>query len=306
MFKYILLFSFFISFNSHGVLVDKIAGVINDKVFTLSEIKRIKATIAIRKEIAPFIYKSSKLREADILILFQRRFIIKDRLAELGFVISDDAVESRIKETEKGLRLNRDELLKFLSSKGITFNEYFELIREAMEYTVFQRRIIGPLVTITDQELKSYYYKINSSNKALKFTYNVLDFSIDQSLVPTQDLQRLPKILDNYKKTGNIPKIYSDIDTDDLGLLLDEDLPAELSKILKETSEKSFSELYIKNGVIHSFYITKKELAESSDFLKKKNLIYNQIFIERSDKISENWFNRETLNYYVLNNLLFM
>ncbi len=296
-------FFLLISFNVQAKLLDKIAGVINDKVFTLSEVERVNKTLSIRKEIAPFIYKGSKYNNSDILNILHRNFVIKDRLAELGFVISDDAVESRIKETEKGLRLNRKELLLFLKSKGISFNEYFELIREAMEYSVFQRRIIGPLVTITDQELKNFYYTANSNNKALSFKYKVLDFSIAESKVPKEDLKRLPEILLKYKKTGNLPQIYSDLDTNDLGTLSDEDLPKDLSTLLKKTNENSFSKLYIKNGVIHSFYITKKDLAESSDFLAKKNMIYNQIFINRSAKISDNWFSREILNYYTLNNL---
>ncbi len=299
----VFVFFLIISFNVHAKLLDKIAGVINDKVFTLSEIERVKKTINIRKEIAPFIYKGTKYSNSDILNILHRNFVIKDRLAELGFVISDDAVESRIKETEKGLRLNRKELLLFLKSKGISFNEYFELIREAMEYSVFQRRIIGPLVTITDQELKNFYYTANSNNKALSFKYKVLDFSIAKNKVPKEDLKRLPEILLKYKKTGNLPQIYSDLDTNDLGTLSDEDLPKDLSALLKKTNENTFSKLYIKNGVIHSFYITKKDLAESSDFLAKKNMIYNQIFINRSAKISDNWFSREILNYYTLNNL---
>lgn len=292
------------SITAQAALIDKVAGVINDSVYTLSEVKRVKNTLGIRQEIAPFIYKKNiNFSEGDILRLMQNKFIIKDKLSELGFVISDDAVESRIKETEKSLRLNREELLQFLKSKGITFNEYFELLREAMEYSVFQRRIIAPLVTITDQELKNFYYKMNSSNKALSFKYKVVDFSLPEGKVLKEDLKRLPSILENYKTTGNIPKIYSDIATNDLGDVSDEDLPKELSKLLKNTDEKKFSNLYIKGGVIHSFYLVKKDLAESSDYIQKRNLIYNQIFLERSSKIAQNWFSRESLNYYVLTNL---
>ncbi len=301
--KILCLSIFLFSLSTSAALIDKVAGVINDQVFTLSEITRVGSTLGIRKEIAPFIYNEKKFSNDEILRLMQNKFIIKDKLSELGFVISDDAVESRIKETEKSLRLNRKELLQFLKSKGISFNEYFELLREAMEFSVFQRRIIAPLVTITDQELKNHYYKLNSNNKALSFNYKVVDFSLPQSKVLKKDLKRIPSILETYKKTGNIPQIYSDISTNDLGSVSDEDLPKELSNLLKKTNEESFSKLYIKGGVIHSFYLVKKDLAESSDFLQKRNLIYNKIFLERSGKIAQNWFSRESLNYYILNNL---
>ncbi len=293
-----------ISLNTEAKLLDKVSGVINDKVFTLSELTRVNETLDIRTEIAPFIYKSKKLNNTEILNLLQKEFIIKDKLSELGFVISDDAVESRIIETERSLNLNREELLVFLNSKNIGFNEYFELIRQAMEYSVFQRRIIGPLVTITDQEIKNYYYKQNSNNKALSFKYKVIDFTIPSNqLITKEDIDNFPKILETYRTTGTIPSIYSEIDTLDLGDVSDEDVSQDLSIILKKTDESSFSTVYIKEGIAHSFYVKKKDLVESSDFLKKRNYIYNEIFLKKSDSIAQNWFSREILNYYILNNL---
>ena len=304
MFKLIFSFFFIFPILTQAKLLDKVVGGINENIYTLSEIKRIKRTINIRKEISPFIYKKDSYSESEILSLIQKSFIIKDKLSELGFVIGDDAVESRIVETEKSLGLNRNELLQFLNTKNITFNEYFELIREAMQYSVFQRRIIAPLITITDQELKNFYYKNNSNNKVLRFKYIVVDFSLPSNKIITQlDEKKLPSVLLKYQKTGVIPEMYKDIDTSDLGNISDEDIPKELSNLLKQTDEKNFSMPYKKDGITHSFYVVEKDLVESTEFLKQKNLIYNQIFMNRSDSVSNNWFNREILNYYVINNL---
>lgn len=292
-----------LTLNAQAKLLDKIAGVVNDKVFTLSEVERIKNTVSIRKEIAPFIYKKDTISNAEVLKLLQDSFVIKDKLAELGFVIGDDAVEGRISDTQKGLNLTRKQLLEFLESKGITMNEYFELIRDAMEYNVFQRRIIGPLITITDQELKNQYYKMNSNNKALSFKYRVIDYVLPENKVLKQDKKRLQSVFEEYRKTGNIPSIYSSFATNDLGEVSDDDLPKELSNLLRKTDEKSFSKLYVKDGQIHLFYVDKKELAESSEYLAVKNRIYGMIFQERSEKITANWLSRESLNYYILNKL---
>ena len=289
--------------NAYSSVLDKVAGVINDKVFTLSEIKRVKDTINIRREIAPFIYTKKKYNDSDTLHLMQELFIIKDKLSELGYVISDDAVESRIIETEKGLGLNRKELLSFLESKGISFNEYFEILREAMEYNVFSGRVIAPLVTITDQELKNLFYKNSKNKKALAFTYKVLDFSLPKGVISQKEYQGLPRILERYRLTGNIPKKFRNIATNDLGLVKDEDLPKELSTILKNTNEKKFSKVYVKDNLIHSFYISKKDLADSEEFINSKRKLYNFLFSSRSKNISMNWFSREKLNYYILNNL---
>lgn len=297
----ILLFLF--TFNTHAVLLDKVAGVINDKVYSLSEIVRVKETISARKEIAPFIYVKNKYTNNEILKLQQNLFIIKDKLSELGFVVSDDSVEARIKETEQRLGLRRADLLEFLKSKGISFIEYFELIREATEFNIFNRRIIAPLVNITEQEIKNYYYKMNSNNKALSFKYEIVDFYLPENKVMKEDLERLKFILEEYQKTGNLPSLYRDIETTNLGHVSDDDLPKELSKILKVTDEGTFSNPYIKSNLVHLFYVKKKDLTASQDFIAKKDSIYNSIYMERSKSITTNWFSREALNYYILENI---
>ena len=298
--RLIILLIFSVSFATHAKLIDKVAGVINDKIYTLSEIERIKKTVSIRKEIAPFIFLKDQYSNTEILRLLQNNYIIKDKLSELGFVIGDDAVESRINDTQTNLKLTRAELLSFLQSKGITMNEYFELIKEAMEYNIFQRRIIGPLITITDQEMKNYYFKLNSSSKAVSFKYNVIDYILPESQIQKIDQNNLKEVFEKYRISGNIPSLYSNFSTNDLGSISDEDLPKELSKVLRDTDEQSFSNLYIRDGQIHLFFVTKKELAESQEYLSLKPRIYNMIFQERSTNISANWLSRESINYYIL------
>lgn len=301
MLRFLLLIT--LSFSAEAKLLDKVAGVINDKIFTLSEVNRVQETLNIRREIAPFIYTKNKYSKKDVLDLLQNLFVIKDKLSEVGYVISDDAVESRIKETEKGLGLNRKELLAFLDSKGISFNEYFEILREAMEFNIFNGRIIAPLVTITDQELKNLYYKNSKNRKTISFTYKVVDFTLPKSRVNKRDYKRLPKIMESYQKTGNLPQIYRDLNTNDLGVVKDEDLPSDLSSILKETEEKKFSQVYEKGSLIHVFYVSKKDFTESSEFLRAKRGLYNRVFAERAKSITANWFSREKLNYYILKNI---
>ena len=297
------LLTLLITFSANAKLLDKIAGVINDKVYSLSELKRIKKTISARKEIAPFIYKKKSISLLDVLKIQQRKFIIKDKLSAQGFVVSDDSVEARIKDTEKKLGLRRGDLIQFLKAKGISFDEYFELIREATEYNIFNRRIITPLVNITEQELKSLYYKKNSSNKALSFQYDIVDFTISRKKVQKSDLKKLPSILRKYQKTGNLPSIYNSIETNNMGELSDDDLPKDLSRLLQKTNEKTFSKAYVKNGVVHLFYLKKKELTASQEYLQAKGKLYNELYAKRSKSITSNWFSRESLQYYILEDI---
>ena len=130
--------------NNSEKLLDKIVAVINSRVVSLSEIQRMNETLEARKEISPIIYNEKQYNEKKLLEIVIKSHIIRDKINALGYVINDEAVESRIKMTEERLGLKRSDLLQFLKGKGLTYEEYFEIIRETMEFNIFAQRIISP------------------------------------------------------------------------------------------------------------------------------------------------------------------
>lgn len=292
---FLLLFSF----SLHAKLIDKVAGVINDKVVTLSEIERVEGTMPARKEISPLVYSKDKYSRENILEVYYKSFIIRDKLSTLGFVISDDKVEAQISQTEKRNGLRREDLLNFLDSKNFTFEEYFETIRETLEFNLFYSRVITPLVFISEQEIKNKYYKANTSNSALSFKYELVDFYIPKARILKEDIPGLPNVLKEFQSTGHMPAIYREIETLPLGNVSADDLDSNISSILKKTEEGAFSEPLEFNNMIHVYFVKKKDLKESSEFLKVKENIKNDIFMAKAKLILENWFTTEKSNYFI-------
>lgn len=285
--------------NSDPVLLDKIVAVINTRVISLSEIKRIEATLEARREVSPLIYSEKTYSQKGLIDTVIRSFIIRDKINAQGYVINDDAVESRIKMTEERIGLRRADLLEFLKSKGLTYEEYFEVIRETMEYNIFAQRIIAPLISVTEQEIKNEYYRRNSTNNALSFKYNLVDFYIAEDKLVDKNEDRFLAVLKDYQLTGKLPDEYRSLETNNLDNLNEDGLAKELSKILKVTAEGSFSKSISLNGYLHVFYVQKKDLVESQDFLKFKDQIQNEIFMSKGKSVSDNWFDREYSNYYI-------
>jgi peptidyl-prolyl cis-trans isomerase SurA len=282
-------------------LLDKIVAVVNTRVFSLSELKRIEETLPARKEISPVVYTKDKYSGKELLDLMIQAYIIRDKINAQGYVINDDAVESRIKMTEERLGLKRADLLTFLKSKNITFEEYFEIIRETMEYNIFATKIIAPLISVTEQEIKNEYYRRNSSNNALSFKYNLVDFYISEKSLVDKNQQRFLAVLKDYQLTGKLPEEYRSLETNQLDNISEDGLNKDLQGALKNTAEGSFSTPVTLSGLMHVFYVQKKDLVESLDFGRAKEQIQNEIFVTKGKNVSHNWFDREYANYYIKN-----
>ena len=280
-------------------LLDKLVAVVNTRVISQSEIKRIDDTLPARKEVSPMVYSEAKYDQKQLLDIVIKSFIIRDKINAQGYVINDDAVESRIKMTEERLGLKRADLLNFLKTKGLTYEEYFEIIRETMEYNVFASKIIAPLISVTEQEVKNEYYRRNTSNKALSFKYNLVDFYIKENLLVDKSVDKFLAVLKDYQLTGKLPEEYRDLETNNLENLNEDALSKELAGILKNTAEGSFSNASPINGYLHIFYVQKKDLVESQEFAKFKEQIQNDIFTDKGKAVTNNWFDREFSNYYI-------
>lgn len=282
-------------------LLDKIVAVVNTRVISLSEIQRMDKTLPARQEISPIIYSEKKYNQKELLDIVIRSYIIRDKINAQGYVINDDAVESRIKMTEDRLGLKRADLLAFLKGKGLTYEEYFEVIRETMEYNIFAQRIIAPLVSVTEQEIKNEYYRRNSTNNALSFKYNLVDFYIAEDKLVDKNEKKFMAVLKDYQLTGKLPEDYRELETNQLDNLNEDGLSKDLKAILKNTAEGAFSKSIVLNNHLHVFYVQKKDLVESQDFLRSKDQIQNDIFMAKGKSVSSNWFDREYSNYYIKN-----
>lgn len=282
-------------------LLDKIVAVINTRVISLSEVNRMQDTLSARKEVSPILYTEEKYTPKQLLDIMIKSYIVRDKINAQGYVINDDAVESRIKMTEERLGLKRADLLAFLKSKNITYEEYFEVIRETMEYNIFATRIIAPLISVTEQEIKNEYYRRNTANKALSFKYNLVDFYIKESALVDKNQDRFLNVLKDYQLTGKLPEDYRGIETNNLDNILEDGLNKDLALALKPTAEGSFSKPVSFNGHVHVFYVQKKDLVESQEFIRYKEAIQNEIFMTKGKSVSNNWFDREYSNYYIKN-----
>jgi len=285
------------SWNLSAKMLDKIMAVIDENIITLSQVNRIQDNLASRKNISPPIYSNENMARDEIVDLVIRKFLIRDKLAETGYIIGDEQVESQINATEKRLGLNREALMSFLKSTNLTFNEYFDIIRETIEFNIFQGKVIVPLINITDQEVKNLFYKQNQGNATFTFKYLLTDFYLEHP-TPTK-VSTFKKMLEKYQVSGILPEEFSTMQTNVLGNVTEDGLTPELTHLLKKTGEGQFTTPIKINDIYHVFFVKKKDLVESEIFNQAKERIKMGLYEEKAKGMISVWFKREGARHYL-------
>ncbi len=307
--KYLLILGLILNINnalakSQDKLLDKIAIVIDDNTVTLSKLKRIQSNIPARRSIAPMIYEKDKYSYRELAEMQINKYLIRSYLQTIGYIITNDQVESQIKQTEKRLGLTRAQLLSFLKNNNMSFEEYFQLTKETIEYmSLFVPRVIIPLVSISDQEIKNYYYKKNRSKKTLSFKYTLHDYSIAKNKVKNSILKNINNILANFQLTGNLPAELQDMQTNVIADVTEDGLIPSIKQQLKRTNEGEFTRPIILNGDYHIFFVKKKDLVESEEFLQIKKQLAAELKEKKIKNVIKSWFQREKAKHFIKINL---
>lgn len=291
----------FLLFSSaiHAELLNKIIAVFDDKIITLAQANRIIETLKARKTISPLYGSKETFTLTEIARIQIDSLLIRDKLGEMGYVIDDNQVESQIKDTEKRLNLNREALLQFLNSNNMTFEEYFELVRQSIEHNIFNGRVVEPLVTITDQEIKNTFYKKNVSDKTFTFKYALEDFSIKKDQINASQLNELVLAVKNQKTGGTISSNFSSLTNSNLGNVTEDTLSPELNTLLKTTNEGEFTGALLIGDFYHVFFVEKKDLVESEVFNLAKDKIRMELYLKKSEDVVKLWMESEASKHFV-------
>lgn len=296
--NFLLLIIFSVSIHAHAQLIDKIVGVINEKNISLSEIKRLKKTLVGRQAIAPILYNdlANATDKSFIEHIFQT-YIIGKELEKIGYNVAQERIEEQINTTLKRTNLTKNQLIEQLAKNGLSFEEYEYVIRESMEFSLFNQKIISPLIAISEQEVKSLYIQ-KSSQKSLK----AIEYKINDYILTTRGLSetkiaaiqtQIQNLLDQNKKV----KIKG-VELLELGSVKSTSLDKKISSHLKNIETGKVAKGLNIAGDIHLFHVIDKDISESDEYEKVKSQIANYIFEQKSKEVLKSYFERKLQDDY--------
>jgi peptidyl-prolyl cis-trans isomerase SurA len=139
-----------------GVLLDRIAAVVNDEVVLLSEVYDLgDAYIAEGiKEGTP-----RAVLEREVLDKLIERRLVEQEISRLKLDVGDEDVDRAVDDVARRNGLDREQLRAELLRQGVAWDTYRSELRESLRDMRFGQSVLRPRITITDDELKDLWIR---------------------------------------------------------------------------------------------------------------------------------------------------
>ena len=297
--RFFFVFVIFCSLNTEAKLLDKISAIVDDNIITMSQVNRVVNNLMIKRNVAPMIYDKSSYTADEILQISINKYLVRAKLAELGYTITDDQVEAAVKQNQDRIGVDRKSLMGFLKQQGTSFDEYFETLRETIEYSYFVNRVISPMISVSEQDVKNSYYKNNIKDSRMNFKYTLIDYAISLDEIGKPVKGQMEEVVKQYRINAVLPEAYSTLSVNNLEDISEEGITTEFKNLLKGTDEGSLTSPIVVNNKYHVFYLAKKDLVETEAFLSKKDKIKDELFEKAVKTETAVWFERERNKHYI-------
>jgi len=296
--KLLILFLISYSYASQAKLLDRIYAEVGDNVITKQEVDRIKSNIPARRMIAPLIYQKGAYSDKEIVDILVQNKLIAAKLTEIGIDISDSMVEERVKGIEKAQGVNRSFLVNFLRSKNLSYDEYFSLIKQMMQLTYFNSRIIAPLVSINNEEVKTAAKKRKSKIKR-GMIYSVINYAFPASVLNQYSDAQVKNILLQYQTDpATLPSAFAGMQANQIELK-SRTLSKEIYKIISQTKSNSFSKPKVLNGNTIVFFVKSKRGDVVNAPQVNNDQVKQEIIAKKSTEAIKRWVDAEKLNKHI-------
>lgn len=292
-----------------GLVIERVEASVNAGTILLSDVTKFRETIGLRKQLDPLFAGTSVAQkdrassDADVV-----NYLIDEKIVLQQFVVTDGEVESAINSIQIDNRIDRGALKSALKDQGYKFDDYFELIRASVAKRNLVDRDIRTKVTITDDDVKNYFYNHYSKGKGVPTAYHAKIISVStrsyKSLAAAREVAfNARKSIENGEAFEEIARRVSDDATapsgGDLGELTDDQMSPQIRTELKKLKIGQASEVLQKQDGFFILKLINLKSAESERYEKVKEEIRIQLSTAELQHQMALWLERQRQNSFI-------
>ncbi|MGZ3768437.1 MAG: peptidylprolyl isomerase [Bdellovibrio sp.] len=165
-----LLFTFLLAVPSHAEIVEKTVAIVNNSLVLESDFKELEKRIGKPNLIDDSLLFGKPVeslkgnRKTQLNYLINER-ILQSEIKRLNLSVTNDRVESEIKEMAKRNNVPESELLNIIQSQGISIEEYKAFLKDSIEKRTLMDTEIVSKLRISDEDALNEYLKNNPESR---------------------------------------------------------------------------------------------------------------------------------------------
>lgn len=165
-----LLFSLLIATPAHAEVVEKTVAIVNSELVLESDFKELEKRIGkpgLIDESLLFDKPSSTLkgnRKAQLDYLINEK-LLQSEVKRLNLIVTNDRVDSEIKDMAKRNNVSEAELLNIIKGQGLTAEEYKAFLKDSIEKRSLMDSEIISKLRISDEDALNEYLKTSPNSR---------------------------------------------------------------------------------------------------------------------------------------------
>lgn len=159
---------------SAPVTLDRVEASVNSSLILLSDVEHFRKLVKLRGQLDPvFSGTTVATKGANATTDEIVSFLIDENMISQAFPVTDAEAEQEVSSIQSTNHIDRAQLKAALGEQGFTFEDYFELIRSSASKRNLIDRDIRTKVTITDDDVKNYFYGHYSQSQTASRSYAI-------------------------------------------------------------------------------------------------------------------------------------
>lgn len=290
--------------------LDRLEASVNSALILTSDIRHFRRTEKLRAQLdplyngTPLAAKGENATDREIV-----EFLIDEKLIAQQFPVSDAEAEQEVNSIQAANRIDRNSLKAALAQQGFTFGDYFELIRASASKRNLIDRDIRTKVSVSDADVKNYYYNRLSSPASAARAYHIQIIFVASKNYKTpgaarETAERALQAVKGGESFEEVAKRFSDDASassgGDLGTLTDEQISPAIRDQLKKLQIGQVSDIF--GSPSQGFYILKLvdvQSNESARLEKMKEEIRNQLLAAEYQHQIQLWLERQRQSAFI-------
>jgi peptidyl-prolyl cis-trans isomerase SurA len=294
-----------------AVTIEKLQASVNSNLILFSDVLKFRETLKLRAQLDPLFpgtrVASEGEKSSDQNIV---DFLIDEKIIAQQFPVTDTEVEQEINSIQANNHIDRAQLQRALTEQGFSFDQYFELIRVSVSKRNLIDRDIRTKVTISDDDIKNYFYNHYARNTAVPMAYKLRVISVSlknyKSVAGARETaQSALKAIRSGEPFEDVAKRVSDDSNaengGDLGVVTEDQVSPAIRDQVKKLRIGQVSDVFggAQNGAYEILKLEDVKSAESERLEKMKDEIRNQLTTSEYQHQISLWLERERLNSFI-------